>query len=514
MATLDFKFIANDKGLKAGIKSAQDNLTGFEKATQNVSRNIGKYLGAISFVAVVKGLTDMAKNAQADQIAQDLLANQIKNTTDATDAQVKAISDYIDATSKQYGIVDDKLRPAMSRLVTVTGSTTEAQNLFQLAMDASAATGKPLETVATALGKAYNGQFASLTKLGIPMLDSVENAKALTAQSKLLEKAQLDYNFQVEQYGPKSKQAKDAAEKLGAVQAKVNAIAQAGTNWQKDLGEAFAGAAEKAINPMERLQVVFDEAKETIGYAFLPVIEKVIAVLTPLVDKLAPILAKLIEDLTPLFLTLVDALLPLVEQLLPPLVELIAALVPVLVPIIEILTSLLVPIIKIVVAAFKAWLGYFTPIVKAVGVMVAALKTGFKGIVDAIKVPINTVIGALESFFNFAIGGVNKLVDGINVLLAGVNAVTGMKLKVGKIPAIKIPRLAEGGIVMPRPGGVLANIAEAGQPEAVIPLDRLGSVGSGNTYVININKASLTGDEVIRAIRRYETANGRVLLNG
>jgi hypothetical protein len=67
---------------------------------------------------------------------------------------------------------------------------------------------------------------------------------------------------------------------------------------------------------------------------------------------------------------------------------------------------------------------------------------------------------------------------------------------------------------MPRPGGVLANIAEAGQPEAVIPLDRLGSVGGGNTYVININKASLTGDEVIRAIRRYETANGRVLLNG
>jgi len=78
---------------------------------------------------------------------------------------------------------------------------------------------------------------------------------------------------------------------------------------------------------------------------------------------------------------------------------------------------------------------------------------------------------------------------------------------------VKIPRLANGGVVMPRPGGVLANIAEAGKPEAVIPLDRMGSLG-GNTYVININKAAITGDEVIRAIRRFETSQGRVILNG
>lgn len=37
----------------------------------------------------------------------------------------------------------------------------------------------------------------------------------------------------------------------------------------------------------------------------------------------------------------------------------------------------------------------------------------------------------------------------------------------------KLPQLAEGGIVMPQTGGVNAIIAEAGQPEAVIPLDRM-----------------------------------------
>ena len=57
------------------------------------------------------------------------------------------------------------------------------------------------------------------------------------------------------------------------------------------------------------------------------------------------------------------------------------------------------------------------------------------------------------------------------------------------------------------------NVAEAGEAEAIIPLSKLGNVGGGNTYVININKASLTGEEVIRAIRRFEATNGRSVLN-
>ncbi len=38
------------------------------------------------------------------------------------------------------------------------------------------------------------------------------------------------------------------------------------------------------------------------------------------------------------------------------------------------------------------------------------------------------------------------------------------------------PELAEGGIVMPRPGGTLVRVAEAGMPEPVIPLNRMGEV--------------------------------------
>ena len=47
--------------------------------------------------------------------------------------------------------------------------------------------------------------------------------------------------------------------------------------------------------------------------------------------------------------------------------------------------------------------------------------------------------------------------------------------------AIPSVNLAEGGIVMPRPGGTIARIGEVGQPEAVIPLNKAKQMGfSGN----------------------------------
>lgn len=74
--------------------------------------------------------------------------------------------------------------------------------------------------------------------------------------------------------------------------------------------------------------------------------------------------------------------------------------------------------------------------------------------------------------------------------------------------------MAKGGVVLPRPGGTIARIGEAGRPEAVIPLDKFGALG-GNTYVININKANVTGNEIVAAIQRYERGTGRrYLANG
>ena len=57
---------------------------------------------------------------------------------------------FIDTLSNQVGIVDDDLRPAMGQLVRATGDTAKSQKLLRLALDASAVSGKPLNTVARA----------------------------------------------------------------------------------------------------------------------------------------------------------------------------------------------------------------------------------------------------------------------------------------------------------------------------------------------------------------------------
>jgi hypothetical protein len=63
-------------------------------------------------------------------------------------------------------------------------------------------------------------------------------------------------------------------------------------------------------------------------------------------------------------------------------------------------------------------------------------------------------------------------------------------------------QLAEGGIVMPRPGGIQATIGEAGQAEAVIPLDRAGEFGlgggGGNNITLIVNGGLLGSDTEAR----------------
>lgn len=83
------------------------------------------------------------------------------------------------------------------------------------------------------------------------------------------------------------------------------------------------------------------------------------------------------------------------------------------------------------------------------------------------------------------------------VLAAGVGA--AMASQAAQVAGVQ---LAEGGIVMPRPGGTQATIGEAGQAEAVIPLDRAGEFGlgggGGTTIMINVQGGMLGSETEAR----------------
>lgn len=102
-----------------------------------------------------------------------------------------------------------------------------------------------------------------------------------------------------------------------------------------------------------------------------------------------------------------------------------------------------------------------------------------------IKVPVNAIISFAERTLNGFIGAINGVINNINNI-PGVN--------IGRLGGISVPRLAEGGIVQARPGGILANIGEGGKDEAVIPLDRLEKMMSGSTNNQNVTvNLSLNG---------------------
>jgi hypothetical protein len=153
-------------------------------------------------------------------------------------------------TSLATGVADDKLRPAMQRLAVSTKSTEEAQKLLTLALDISAASGKDLETVANALGRAQDGNQAALGRLGLG-----------------LSKAEL------------------ATLSFTEVQAKLAEL----------YGGAAATNAETFQGKIDRLKVGFDEAKESLGVALLPAVEQFITFLN---DQGIPTLNAFIAGLT------------------------------------------------------------------------------------------------------------------------------------------------------------------------------------------------------------------------
>jgi phage-related protein len=230
--TLKLSILGDVDNLNKSLKSASADVDSFGDKMGKVGKMVGAAFAAAAAAAgayAIKIGVEGVKAAIEDEKAQTQLALALENATGATTAQIKATEQSILQMSLATGVADDELRPALGRLVRSTGDITKAQDLLSTALDISTATGKPLETVANALGKAYDGNTASLGKLGIGL--SAAELKTM--------------NF---------------------------------TQVQSKLSDLFGGAAARNADTyagrIARMQVAFNEAKETIGFALLPILEK------------------------------------------------------------------------------------------------------------------------------------------------------------------------------------------------------------------------------------------------
>jgi hypothetical protein len=150
--------------------------TSTDKLTKNI-KNMAKTLGvAFSATAVLNYAKASVKAAAADEKAQKQLALALKNVGLGRDAAVA--EGFIQKLQSEFGVVDDKLRPAYQQLAVATQNTAQSQKLLQIALDISASTGKDLQSVTGAITKAYLGNNTALGKLGVGISKADLKAKS------------------------------------------------------------------------------------------------------------------------------------------------------------------------------------------------------------------------------------------------------------------------------------------------------------------------------------------------
>jgi hypothetical protein len=235
--TLKLSILADVDDLKKKLGEADKAVETNASKISEFGKKAAAAFAVAAAAAVAYGTklaVDGVKAAIEDEQAQLRLASALKTATGATDAQIKATEDMILQTSLATGVADDQLRPAFQRLAVSTKDTVEAQKLLNLALDISKGKGIELETVANALGRAQDGNTTALGRLGLG-----------------LSKAELSTLSFTE------------------VQTKLSEL----------YGGAAAANAETFQGKIDRLKVGFDEAKESLGVALLPQVEKFITFL-------------------------------------------------------------------------------------------------------------------------------------------------------------------------------------------------------------------------------------------
>ena len=418
--TLKLSILADVADLKKNLDTGSKEVEGFGGKMEKFGKVAAAAFAAAAAAAAayaVKLAVDGVKAAIEDEAAQLRLANALKNVTAATDAQISAVEEQILKTSLATGVADDQLRPALQRLATATGSVTKSQDLLNLALDISAATGKSVETVSNALGKAYEGNTSSLSRLGV-----------------------------------------------GLSTAEIKTLGLEGT--VKQLANTFGGAATVQANTFEgqiaRLKVGFDEAKESVGAALLPTLQR--------------LLDYFINTVIPKFIEFKDAALK-------PVTDAIARNKDSLTILYNFIKDFVVPVLINNLGGALGFIG------KVAG-----------GILDVI----GAVVNGIKSAVNFAIDAINVLIRAYNAvpLLPNVSTISKPSFSAPSTPSSStLPKIA----TAPSP-----SVPSAPKPSTT-PSTPSGSTVSTPSRLVPSGNAIPSGFDVAAA--RAGEERGNVIIN-
>lgn len=271
--TLKLSILADVDNLRKNLSSGSQEVEGFGAKVTDFGKKAAAAFAVAATAAAAyatKLAVDGVKAAIEDEAAQARLATTLENVAGATRATIAQTEQYILKTSLATGVSDEQLRPSLERLARATNDVGEAQRLNNLALDIAIGTGRSLESVSAALARAYDGNNSALSRLGIGL--SAAELKSMSFD-----------------------------------------------DITKQLANTFGGQATIQANTyagqMQRLNIAFDEAKETVGVYILQALTPLLNILS---NNIVPTFERLSTVLGPIFRDVLDRAGIVVRDILLP----------------------------------------------------------------------------------------------------------------------------------------------------------------------------------------------------
>ena len=445
-------FDADFDELKRGVKGAENEVQSFGDKMGKFGKAAGLAFAAATAAAAAyaaKLAVDGVKAAIEDEAAQAKLATTLQNVTGATDKQIAAIESQILKTSLLTGKTDNELRPSFDRLVRATKDSEEALKLQQVALDVSAGSGKSLEAVTNAMAKAAEGNTAALSKLGVG---------------------------------------------LSSAELKTMSMDEVTAKLAQTFGGQAARQADTFQGKMARLQVAFNEGKETIG-AFI-------------LDALTPIINLIVEKVVPAVESFINSVGGK-EGLSAAFKDYIEIAKKIFTPVIEGIKNAFDNIKSAVMDNKEEFTALFNFLKDFVAPLFGGvLKLAIQGIGIVLKVVIN-LVGDLIAGFQKLVGFIDSVVDGIKGLIALVrnnpivrgigsaidSAFGGFRANGGSVQAGKSYVVGERGAEMfvPSSNGTIVPNGGMGGNINITVNGAIDAEGTARTIVDVLNRSNARG---------------------
>lgn len=255
-SSLTVKVLADTSDFTQGLDSAGRNADGLSSKLGGVGKamaGMALAAGATAGAAFLKGSIDEAR--EAEKVMAQTTAG-IQSTGGAANVTASHVETLAGKLSAMAGVDDELIQTGSNLLLTFTNVKNAAgagNNVFDQATEAalnlSAKGFGSMESASVMMGKALNDPLKGITALGRAGVTFTEQQKE---QIKTLT---------------------ESGDLLGAQKIILGEV-------QKQVG----GAAAAAADPMDKLKVSFGNLKESVGTAILPILNKLVPVLTSLAE--------------------------------------------------------------------------------------------------------------------------------------------------------------------------------------------------------------------------------------